>query len=127
MNSEMQFTHVAPQFVVKDVNASINFYKNVLGFEVDYENGSPVAYAVVYSGEVYIHLCLQETQKFKIGHGCCYICVSNVDKLWDRVQSSQAEIIQPLKKNDYGHDTFLKDFTIKDPDENVLRIGQPVN
>ena len=121
----MQFTHVGPQFVVRDVNASIDFYKNVLGFKVDYKNGSPVAYAVVYRDEVYIHLCLQETQKFKIGPGCCFICVSNVDKLWDKVQSSRVEIIQSLKK--YGNEVLIKGFTINDLDKNVLRIGQLMN
>jgi len=40
--------HVGPQFVVKDVNASIDFYKDVLGFKVEYINGSPFAYAVVF-------------------------------------------------------------------------------
>ena len=126
MNSLINFTHVGPQFVVQDVNVSIDFYKNVLGFGVDYEQGSPVEYAVVYSGEVYIHLCLQKNQQFKIGPGCCFICVSNIDKLWEDVKGRQVEVIQFLQENDYGHNVVFRDFVIKDLDENILRIGQQI-
>ena len=127
MHSEVQFTHICPQFVVEDVTSSIDFYKNVLGFDVEYKNGPPVEYAVVYNGEVYIHICLQKTQEFKMGSSCCYICVSNVEKLWEKVKSEKIEIIQPLKENDYGNNVFFRDFTIKDIDGNVLRIGQQIN
>ena len=127
MNSLIDFTGVGPQFVVQDVNASINFYKKVLGFEVDYEKGSPVEYAVVYSGDVYIHLCLQKNQKYKIGPGCCFICASNIENLWEEVKVSQTEVVQILQKNDYGQEVVFNDFIIKDLDGNTLRIGQELN
>ncbi|HJO92577.1 MAG TPA: glyoxalase superfamily protein [Victivallales bacterium] len=126
MTTKIRFNHIAPHFVVKDVEASISFYKNLLGFEVDYEKGSPIAYAVVCRDEVYIHLCLQKTQNFKIGPGCCFISVSNVNSLWNRVNSYKINIIEPLKENDYGYGACFKDFKIKDADNNVLRIGEPI-
>lgn len=53
----MTFTHCAPELPVGDVGASITFYAEVLGFEVDYKSGEPPSYAVVVRDEVYIHLC----------------------------------------------------------------------
>lgn len=126
MNKKIRFNHVAPQFVVKEVVESIDFYKKVLGFEIDYKNGSPLNYAVVYKNEVYIHLCLQKTRRYKLGPGCCFISISNVEKLWDQVCLNQVDIVQPLKVNNYSKGVVFKDFIIKDPDDNILRIGKPV-
>ncbi len=124
MKSEIRFNHAGLQFAVKNVPASVKFYKKVLGFEIDYENGSPVEYAVVFRDEVYIHICLQKNQPYEIGPGCGFVSVSGVEKLWEHVFPSGAEIIQPLTDKDYGHGVLFRDFTIKDSDGNVLRIGQ---
>ncbi len=124
MNSKIRFNHSGFQFAVKDVPAAVDFYKEIPGFEIDYENGNPVEYTVVYRDEVYIHLCLQKNQPYKIGPGCGFISVSGVEDLWKHVSSSGTDIVQPLTDKDYGHSVLFRVFTIKDPDGNVLRIGK---
>lgn len=123
----MNFIHVGPQFAVKDVGAAIEFYREVMGFTIDHQKGSPPSYAVVNSGEVYIHLCRQEAVPYPIGPGCCFICVSDVDLLWAQVsQSRGVTILQPLEQNDFGTGILFKGFVIQDPDRNTLRVNQPL-
>jgi hypothetical protein len=124
MDSEIRFNHAGIQFAVKNVAASLEYYKKVLGFEADYLSGDPVEYAVVFRDEVYIHLCSKELHIF-IGPGCGFFSVSGIELLWKHVQSCEIDVVQPLQENDYGQGVKFKDFTIIDPDKNVLRIGQP--
>jgi len=126
MSTGIQFQHVGLQFSVKDVRIAIEFYQNVLGFDLDYEDGDPPSYAVVYRDEVYIHLCQGDKQLFEIGPGCGFISVTGIDHLWSHVQACNVTIIQPLAVRDFGHGVVFKLFTMKDPDSNVLRIGQAI-
>jgi predicted enzyme related to lactoylglutathione lyase len=127
MKSGIKFQHAGLLFPVKDVVEAMKFYWDVLGFDVDYEDGTPPHYAVVCRDEVYIHLCLKEAQLFEIGPGCGFISVAGVDELWSHVQSIRAEIFQTLEERDFGHGVVFKVFTMKDPDGNVLRIGQAMD
>ena len=54
MKPSISYNHIAPQFSVKNVEDSINFYSQILGFGVDYLSGSQPNYAVVFRDEVYI-------------------------------------------------------------------------
>ncbi len=123
---KIRFNHCAPQFIVKDVTRSVEFYKNYLGFGIDYLSGSPPGYAVVYRDDVYIHLCLQEAHDFNLGTGCVFIAIKGIDKIWDKVQNTDAEVIDPLAEKDYGQGVHFKIFTIRDPDKNILRIGEKI-
>jgi len=124
MTNNMRFNHCGPQFVVQSVTKSVEFYSDVLGFGVDYLSGSPPDYAVVFRDEVYIHLCHQRVIDYNIGPGASFIAVSGVDRIWQRVQSSGAVVTDPLSDQDYGQGVRFRLFTIKDLDENILRIGE---
>ncbi|UCC71929.1 MAG: hypothetical protein JSV86_16390 [Gemmatimonadota bacterium] len=50
-----------------------------------------------------------------------------MESLWNRVRDSQAEVIEELRDADFGHGVVFKGFTIRDPDGNVLRIGEPLH
>ena len=127
MHSDIQFQHAGLQFPVKDVASSIEFYQSVLGFKIDYEDGDPLSYAVVFRDEVYIHLCQGDKQLFEIGPGCGFINVTGIDQLWSHVQVCKVTIIQPLAIRDFGHGVVFRLFTMKDPDGNVLRIGHAMD
>jgi predicted enzyme related to lactoylglutathione lyase len=126
-SKKVRFNHCAPQFIVQDVARSLEFYKNYLGFEIDYLRGSPPGYAVVYRDDVYIHLCLPESRSFNLVPGCVFIAIRGIDKIWDHIKSTDTEIIDQLAERDFGSDVRFRIFTIKDPDKNVLRIGEKIN
>ena len=126
MNERIRFNHCAPQFVVQDVDKSVDFYSRVLGFGIDYLSDSPASYAVVYRDDVYIHLCLQKTHDFEFGPGGAFIAVTGVDAIWEDVQKEDVNTVNPLANQDYGSGIHFRVFTIHDLDTNVLRIGEPI-
>jgi len=124
MNHEIHFDHVGPHFLVADVSAAAEFYSTSLGFEVDYVDGSPPHYAVVCRDEVYLHLSLQGPKGFPEGPGCAFVAVTEVELLWARISSTATEVVEPLADRDYDQGVRFRVFTIRDPDRNVLRIGE---
>jgi len=124
MKKYIRFNHCGPQFVVKNVTQAVKFYADVLDFGIDYINGSPPTYAVVFRDEVYIHLSYSKVIAYQIGPGAAFIAVTGVEKLWQHVQSSRAVIKDPISDQDFGQEVRFKTFTIQDPDNNILRIGE---
>jgi predicted enzyme related to lactoylglutathione lyase len=124
MTEPTRFNHAGPHFVVSDVPVAVDFYSVALGFGVDYLDGEPPHYAVVFRDNVYIHLSLRAPLSSPIGPGCAFLAVSGIDPLWARVAAARVEVIEPLADRDYGHGARFRVFTIRDPYQNVLRIGE---
>jgi predicted enzyme related to lactoylglutathione lyase len=127
MKSGVRFNHMGPQFAVEDVGTAVGFYAAVLGFGLDYLDGEPPDYAVVFRDEVYIHLSHPEPPAFIPGGGRAFVAVSGVDEVWERARSEAPNsIVQPLEDLDYGQQVRFKVFAISDPAGNTLRIGEPL-
>lgn len=128
MKKGVRFNHISPQFFVDDVGKSVGFYAAVLGFGLDYLDGEPPHYAVVFRDEVYIHLSQPDSSKIEIGAARAFVSVSGVEAVWERARSEAPDsIVQPLEALDYGHDVRFKVFSIADPAGNTLRIGEPLS
>lgn len=127
MAGQTRFNHIGPHFAVGDVSRSVSFYKDVLDFGLDYLDGDPPRYAVVFRDEVYIHLSSKNPPGFEPGGGRAFVAVSGVEPVWERACSkAQASVIESLENRDYGHGVRFRGFAIKDPDGNVLRIAEPL-
>ena len=127
MSTNVRFNHVGPQFAVDDVQQAVGFYAAALGFKLDYLDGEPPHYAVVFRDEVYIHLSLSNDPGFNPGCGRAFIAVSGVEYLWEQVRSvAEESICESLEDRDYGHGVRFKGFAIRDPDGNILRIAEPL-
>jgi len=127
MKRVVRFNHMGPQFAVGDVGKAVGFYAAVLGFGLDYLEGEPPSYAVVFRDEVYIHLSHPELPAFIPGGGRAFVAVSGVDEVWERVRSEAPDaIVQPLEDLDYGQEVRFRVFAIADPSGNTLRIGEPL-
>ena len=50
------FNDSTPILVVRDVEKSVAYYRDALGFSVDFSFGEPPSYAGVYRGAVLLHL-----------------------------------------------------------------------
>jgi len=122
----IRYNHCAPQFIVQNVTDAIEFYSKILGFNVDYLSGSPPEYAVVFRDEVYIHLCNPEAHELNPQSGSVFISVTGIEEIWKQVVSLDVKIIKQLSDEDYGSGVKFKTFIIEDPDQNILRIGEPI-
>jgi len=108
----------ATTFHVSNLNASIKYYTEILGFSESFRFGD---YAGVKYEDIQIHLSgPKATNKKEIGQGSIYIFCDDVDSYFAEVQSKGARIQAEPKDYDYG----MRDFVIEDPDCNLIGIGK---
>ena len=96
-------------FTVKDVMASLAYFRDKLGFDVAFEYGNPTCYAGLCSGEVSLHLIA----------GAVSIFVDDVDALHADLMKRGARVLKAPQDYDYG----LRDFDVADLDGNMIFFG----
>jgi catechol 2,3-dioxygenase-like lactoylglutathione lyase family enzyme len=108
-----RFEGVTPIFRVQDLAASLDYYVNVLGFNVDwsYEGGI----ASVSRDRCGIFLCEGDQ-----GHpgGWVWIGTGDIESLFEEYHSKGAKVRHPPTNYEWAYE-----MQIEDPDGNVLRIG----
>ena len=124
------FKKLTPNLLVSNVERSLAFYVDTLGFErgMTVPAASPFVFASVTSEPVEIFLndaatAVKEYPSFggkPIGAtGTLYIEVEGVDALHDRLKST-VKIVMPIATQFYG----MREFAIEDPDGYVLTFGE---
>ena len=115
----MQLHGAAPVFVVRDVLKSVEHYRDVLGFEIEFLYGEPTYYAGVERGNVLIHLQAASESRRQPGQQAINVFVSDVDALYEELKARGAWLLNVPKDYDYG----MRDFNVADPDGNELCFG----
>jgi len=124
------YTKLTPNLIVANVERSLAFYVDILGFErgLTVPDESPFAFASVTSGAVEIFLndataAIEEYPAFAgkpIGAtGTLFIEMQGVDALHERIKSS-VKVVMPLATKFYG----MREFAIEDPDRYVLTFAE---
>jgi lactoylglutathione lyase len=127
------FTKLTPNLLVANVERSLAFYTDTLGFArgMTVPEQSPLVFASVTSGPVEIFLndaatAVKEYPAFAgkpLGAtGTLFIEVEGVDALHDRLKAS-AKIVMPIVTQFYG----MREFAIEDPDGYVITFAERVN
>lgn len=106
-------------FTVSDAAAALAYYRDRLGFDVDFEYGTPTFYVGLCSGEVSLHLVAASQAPRPPGHGAVCIFVDDVDALHADLVRRGATILNAPEDRDYG----LRDFAIADADGNMIFFG----
>jgi ribosomal protein S18 acetylase RimI-like enzyme/uncharacterized glyoxalase superfamily protein PhnB len=115
---------IAPQFLVDDLDAAIAYYRDRLGFAVDFVYES--FYAGVSRGGALIHLkCAPKTASDRAHrreheHLDAYVAVAGVEALYQELQSRGARITKPLGARPWGH----TDFYVEDADGYILCFSE---
>ncbi len=108
----------ATVFSVKDLEESLKYYREVLGFEEEFRYGD---YAGVNKGSVQIHLSHYGNPNMKSpGSGSIYIFCDEVDEYCKEIKSKGSKVQAEPKDSPYG----MRDFISYDPDENQLCFGE---
>ena len=110
----------ATLFVVQDVLRSVEHYRDVLGFRVEFTYGEPTFYAGVERDNVAIHLQAASETKRQPGHGAINVFVTGVDPLYQELKARGARTTEELADRPYG----MRDFDIVDLDGNQLCFGE---
>jgi catechol 2,3-dioxygenase-like lactoylglutathione lyase family enzyme len=117
-------TGIAPQFLVDDLDAAIAYYRDKLGFDVDFCYES--FYASVSRNGFAIHLkCAPKTvsdraHRKQHEHLDAYIAVTGVAILHAELRSRGALITKPLEQRPWS----CKDFYVEDPDGYILCFSE---
>jgi catechol 2,3-dioxygenase-like lactoylglutathione lyase family enzyme len=115
----MKISGAATVLQVSDLEASLKFYCEVLGFERDFTFGP---YAGVHSGECCLHLCAHTVWNRPCGGGAVSVFADEVDAFCEEIRSRGARIEGQPADQQYG----MRDFVVSDPDGNVLTFGCPL-
>lgn len=114
------FTGAATIFTVRDVGASLAYYRDLLGFSVTFQYGEPTYYVCLCRDEVAIHLRGAGRKASWIpGNGAICVFVTDVDGLHAELVARGARVLQPPQDYPYG----MRDFGVADLDGNQLTFG----
>ncbi|MBW2231336.1 MAG: VOC family protein [Deltaproteobacteria bacterium] len=108
-------------FVVTDIDASIDYYRDAMGFDVAFTYGEPTYFAGVCRGEVTLYLQLMSQTPRPPGGSWLCIFVGDVDAMHRELVESGAEILKEPASYPYG----MREFNVEDPDGNTIIYGSP--
>lgn len=123
---------VAPLFIVKNVPATLAFYRDRLGFDITFQGPAPddIFFGIVQRGRAMImfkDVDIEPVPNYTrdIGHGIArwdaYVHVADPDALATEFSSRGVEFFEPLQNNSDN----LRGFEIQDVDGYVLFFGRP--
>jgi RimJ/RimL family protein N-acetyltransferase/uncharacterized glyoxalase superfamily protein PhnB len=121
------FYGAEPILEVADVAAAVAFYRDRLGFAVDYVFGEPASHAGVsrsaWSTQGIKLQLTQHAAATSMSAGALYITAApGLDRLHEEYARNGVTIIEALAVQPWGR----REFTIRDPDGHLLRFGEPV-
>ncbi len=115
MTDTAEIIGIAPQFVVKDVVKTAEYYRDVLGFSIISYFLDPPVYAMVERNGVQIHFGKADGDRIhtnaeirKISMDCI-IWVPEIEKFFEEVKSRNADIVQEIVSRGYGREFILRD------------------
>jgi catechol 2,3-dioxygenase-like lactoylglutathione lyase family enzyme len=107
---------------VSDLQASLAYYRDKLGFDIAFQFGTPSFYAGLFSGKVRLHLIAADHAPRPPGHGAVAIDVDDVDALHTELVTRGAKILKAPANQAYG----LRDFDVADLDGNMLFFAMEI-
>lgn len=108
---------VNPVFIVTDIQAAAAFYRDKLGFRLDWTWGDPPTYAGMTLGDISIHLMKGEQ---RIGKGHAVFSVDDADGLYLFQKENGVTIVEPIANREYN----MRDYCVQDLDGNTLGFGR---
>jgi catechol 2,3-dioxygenase-like lactoylglutathione lyase family enzyme len=117
-------TGIAPQFLVEDLDRAIAYYRDKLGFELDFVYES--FYASITRDGFAIHLkhgpvlAEEREHRKRNEHLDAYISVAGIRGLFNELETRGARVIKPLEERPWA----CTDFYVEDPDGHILCFSE---
>ena len=116
-----------PVVVTDDIEKSILYYTDILGFSPDFKYGEPPAYAGVRSGDVEIYFTLDAelTNLYKESklHPEVFIWVEDAQSLFNLHVQQGADIVEPVADRPWG----ARQYVIRELNGYHLKFAQSLN
>jgi catechol 2,3-dioxygenase-like lactoylglutathione lyase family enzyme len=122
----IEFQSAVPQFTVPDVVRTAEYYRDVLGFEIDSYFADPPVFAIVRRGAVQVFFSLARGSEVHTGRAPgaydAYFYVTEVDALADELRGRGAEIIEGPVTRMYPQ----RELVVRECNGLVLTFGERV-
>jgi catechol 2,3-dioxygenase-like lactoylglutathione lyase family enzyme len=124
VHTAAQIAGIAPQFLVDDLDRAIAYYRDRLGFALDFTYQS--FYASVSRDGFAIHLkhapklAADRVHRKEYEHLDAYVSVSGIQGLFSELQTRGADVIKPLEERPWA----CRDFYVEDPDGYILCFSE---
>jgi len=112
-----------PVVFVSNVQASADFFRDKLGFAIDFLHGNPPFYGSVSRGTARLHLRFVHEpvitpgiREREAGLLSAFLDVDNIQSLFAEYRAAGVDFAHPLRKEPWG----MSAFTVLDPDGNCL-------
>ena len=125
-----QLSSLTPNLIVADVERSMAFYRDVLGFTVEQTvpDASPLVFAILRSGpvEVYLNAPAPATEEYPSLRGrsiggslTLFVSIAEIRAAYETLKT-RVPIEMPLEKKWYG----VTEFACTDPDRYVITFAE---
>ena len=108
---------IMPELPLSDVAAGIAYYRDVLGFSINYAQHD----LGVMDRDAVRLLLVARTERHK-GIGSAYVYVRDADALHAELRAKGATVGGEPVSHPWG----LRDFRVRDPEGNEITFGQPL-
>lgn len=125
MSDKAKLYGIAPQLIVPDVVKTVNYYRDVLGFNILGYFMDPPVYAMVERDGFQLHFGKADTAHFKTNadfrkiNTDFIIWVPEIDQFFEEVKAKHAEIVEGIVTRIYGS----REFVIKDCNGFRITVG----
>ncbi len=113
--------HISPMLAVADMEETLDFYAEVLGFEVAMKSAD---YSIVEKDGATIHFMKAADESVMTavrGHAEIYIEVADIGPFWEHVQAFKGKHkMTELMERPYG----MTEFHVNDPNDCLVFVGQ---
>jgi uncharacterized glyoxalase superfamily protein PhnB len=115
---------VQPVLPVRDVAASAEFFRDVLGFEIDFLHGDPPSHGRVMKGDgtygqpIYIHLSKARPEDVRPSGELRIHVGRDLDGLFEAYRAHGVELVFAPVSQPWG----LREFAVRERDGHVLRF-----
>ena len=122
LGTKHQFHGVQPVLPVHDVSATVQYYRDVLGFEADFLWGDPPVHGRVMKGDgtygdpVYIHFTRAAAEEIHPSGQIRIHVGQDIDGLFETYQARNVDVMARPKSEPWG----LREFSIRDSNGHVL-------
>lgn len=111
--------HLMPRLPVTDIDRSIAYYQEALGFRLAWRTTDDTLVALA-SGEIEMLLLVPWTGASAPPAQAAYVYVEDPDALCAEYEQAGADIVDPVGSRPSG----MRDFVVRDPDGHLFTLGR---